>query len=146
MGDTAVMPCKHFQPDFFFVCVFFLLFPKNFCRGTVFLTIGENAAVAEKPSRLWWSYGFTLHNVFSLWKGETELGLLTAGNGGYGASSELVMMAAVHLMSVQAKKKKTKKKGKTDTGHVKHHRPRPLLCKSMLKNNILYVDLLVSTK
>lgn len=48
-------------------------------------TIKDNA-VAEKPSRLWWSYGFTLHNVFSLWKGETELGLLTAGNGvGWGS-------------------------------------------------------------
>lgn len=33
---------------------------------------------------------------------------------GSGAGSELVMMAAVHLMSVQARKKK-KKKGKTDT-------------------------------
>lgn len=28
--------------------------------------------------------GFTLCNVFSLWKGETELGLLTAGNGLWG--------------------------------------------------------------
>lgn len=78
-----------------------------------------NSAVTEKPSRLWWSYRFTLHNVFSLWKGETELGLLTAGNEGSGAGSELVMMAAVHLMSVRAKeefkqKKKQKKRKRTD--------------------------------
>lgn len=47
--------------------------------------------------------------------------------GGSGAGSELVMMAAVNSMSVQAiKEKKKKKKGKTDTGHVKHHRPHPL--------------------
>lgn len=46
------------------------------------MTIMDNTAVNEKPSCLRWSYGFTLHNVFSLWKGETELGLLTAGNGG----------------------------------------------------------------
>lgn len=111
----------------------------------MFVAIGESAAVTEKPSRLWWSYGFTLHNVFSLWKGETELGLLTAGNGGVGgggASSELVMMAAVRLMSVKGKKKN----GETDTGHVKHHQPHPLLCKSMVKNNIRYVDLFVSPK
>lgn len=31
-----------------------------------------------RPGRLWRSYGFTL-GVLSLWKGETELGLLTAG-------------------------------------------------------------------
>lgn len=73
------------------------------------MIIRDNTAVTEKPSCLRWSYGFTLHNVFSLWKGETELGLLTAGNGGSGAGSELVMMAAVHLMSLQAKKKKKKR-------------------------------------
>lgn len=72
------------------------------------MIIRDNTAVTEKPSCLRWSYGFTLHNVFSLWKGETELGLLTAGNGGSGAGSELVMMAAVHLMSLQAKKIKKK--------------------------------------
>lgn len=48
--------------------------------------------------------------MFSLWKGETELGLLTAGNEGSGAGSELVMMAAVHLMSVRAKEEFKKKK------------------------------------
>lgn len=57
------------QPDFFFVF--------SLVVGTVFVT-----AVIEKPSRLCWSYRFTLHDVFSLWKGERELGLLTAGNWG----------------------------------------------------------------
>lgn len=56
----------------------------------MFVTIRDNTAVAEKPSRLWWSYGVTLHYVFSLWKGETELGLLTAGKGGVGRGGGLV--------------------------------------------------------
>lgn len=60
--------------------------------------------------------------------------------GGSGAGSELVMMAAVHLMSLQEKKKE--KKGMTDTG----------LCETppasstpvqihVEKNNIMYVNL-----
>lgn len=61
--------------------------------------------------------------VFSLWKGETELGLLTTGNGGVsGAGSELVMMAAVHVVNSQAekirgggKKRHDKKKGQPPT-------------------------------
>lgn len=107
------------------------------------MIIRDNTAVTEKPSCLRWSYGFTLHNVFSLWKGETELGLLTAGNGGSGAGSELVMMAAVHLMSLQAKKKK-KKKGMTDTGlfETPPASSTPVQI-HVEKNNIMYVNLFV---
>lgn len=53
----------------------------------MFMTISYNT---ERPSRLWWSYRFTLHFVFSLWKGETELGLLTAGNRGVWEGGSLV--------------------------------------------------------
>lgn len=93
---------RHFHPTWFF---FFLISRAILCF--------YYTAVTEKPSRLRWSYRFTLQTVFSLWKGETELGLLTAGNeGGSGAGSELVMMATVHVMSIQASKKTKNKKKK----------------------------------
>lgn len=67
--------------------------------------------MAEKPSRLWRSYRFTLHNVLSLWKGETELGLLTAGNTGLVQAQSWLMMAAVHVMSIRAEKEKEREQG-----------------------------------
>lgn len=66
---------RHFHPTW---CVFFF-----FLLLGVFLCFFYTA-VTEKPSCLRWSYKFTLQTVFSLWKGETELGLLTAGSGGGG--------------------------------------------------------------
>lgn len=66
------------------------------------------AAVAEKPSRLWRSYGFFfLHFMtcfFSL-EGRDRTGPPHSWKYRSGAGSELVTMAAVHVMSIQAKKK-----------------------------------------
>lgn len=87
-------------------------------------------------SRLWWSYGFTLHCVFSLWKGETELGLLTAGNVGVWCRLRAGNDGSCSFNEHSSKRGEEEKKGKTDTGLVKHHRPHPLLCKAMLKNNM----------
>lgn len=76
---------------------------------------GTNTAVTEKPSRLWWSYRFTLRNVFSLWKGETELGLLTAGNG-LGGGLRAGNDGSCSFNEGSSPKKQNKKRGMTDTG------------------------------
>lgn len=93
-------------------------------------------AVTEKPSRLRSSYRFTLQTVFSLWKGETELGLLTAGNRGFWCRLRAGNDGNCSCNERPSKKQKEnteQKKGKTDMRHVKHYQPHPLLCKSMLK-------------
>lgn len=73
--DTAVLPRsiakKLFHPTTFFF--FFILF-----LGAQFITLKS----VRSPVVSGGATGFTRNNVISLWKGETELGLLTAGNGG----------------------------------------------------------------
>lgn len=78
--------------------------------------------------------------VFSL-EGRDRTGLSHSWNLGCGAGSELAMTAAVHLMSIQARKKKRKKKKVRDTGHEKHRRLHPLLCKCW-KNKPHNIDVL----
>lgn len=104
--DTAVMPCKLFHP-FFFVLV----------RGVVLMIISGDTTL--RPGCLWQSYGFTLHSVSSLWKGETELGLLTAGNGGGGILNECPSNNNNII------KKKAKKKKARQTQDTWHHQPPP---------------------
>lgn len=85
--------------------------------------------------------GLHLRLCFLFGRGETELGLLTAGNKSPVQTQSCLMMAAVRVMSIQAGGEKKERRKKKKTWDMKHHRSHPLLCKSRLKK---YADLFFS--
>lgn len=85
----------------------------------MFTTISDDAAVTEKPSRLWWSYRFyTSCCVFSLEGKRQNWAFSQLEMWGSGADSELVMMAADHFMSARAKEiREREREGKKTDRH-----------------------------
>lgn len=125
-----------FSPNpFFFFCLFLTF------RGTVFLIIhcshreGQSSRVELRV--------YTSLCVFSL-EGRDRTGPSHSwkyGGGGGGGGGFWCRLRAGNDGSCSFNERpsnnKKKKKGKTDTGHVKNHQPRPPLCKSILRNDKL---------